>query len=39
MTHIPFLIALMGSECASSEGMRSKEKAQMMTLPNHIDGK
>ena len=39
MTHIPFPIALMGSECASSEGTRSKGKAQMITLPDHIDGK
>ena len=25
------------SECASSEGTRSKGKAQMVTLPDHID--
>ena len=37
MTHIPFPIALMGSECASSKGTRSKGKAQMVTLPDHID--
>ena len=37
MTHIPFPITLMGSECASSEGTRSKGKAQMVTLPDHID--
>ena len=36
MTHIPFPIALMGSECASSKGTRSKGKAQMVTLPDHI---
>ena len=39
MMHIPFPITLMGSECASSEGTRSKGKAQMITLPDHIDGK
>ena len=37
MTHIPFPITLMGSECASLKGTRSKGKAQMVTLPNHID--
>ena len=37
MTHIPFPITLMGSECVSSKGTRKKGKAQMVTLPNHID--
>ena len=37
MMHIPFPIALMGSECVSLKGTSSKAKAQMVTLPNHID--